>query len=204
MLTAREAADRLIVRPASEEQEGRSPYKCEDCGCAEFYVVYSSSDEVTIFEELACECSEEREYAARLKVLIRSNWVKFGRLEDDHRFFLDEYELKDTERENGDLDVACQQCYEADQGSGDPWDSELDLHDYREIENAQRWEVRCRKCNHEVEFGWSHPDRGGQIWPCEATDFDPRKCVPELRFAEDWKLQGWVPRDRTMAAPKGK
>ena len=108
MLTAREAADRLIVRLASEEQEGRSPYKCEDCGCAEFYVVYSSSDEVTTFEELACECSEEREYAARLKVLIRCNWVKFGRLEDDHRFFLDEYELKDTERENGDLDVACQ------------------------------------------------------------------------------------------------
>src|SRR5687767_4791514 len=98
MLTAREAADRLVGGRPDEEHESRSPYKCENCSCAEFYVVYSSSDEVTIFEELACECSEEREYAARLKVLIRSNWVKFGRLEDDRRFFLDEYELKDTER----------------------------------------------------------------------------------------------------------
>jgi hypothetical protein len=46
--------------------------------------------------------------------------------------------------------------------------------------------VRCSGCDREIAFGWSHEDRGGRIWPVEATCFNPRKSVPEARYRKVW------------------
>ena len=59
-----------------------------------------------------------------------------------------------------------------------------------------RWEIRCADCDHEIEFGWSHPDRGGRLWPCESLDFNPWKSWPEPRFREAWLKRGWIPQRR--------
>jgi hypothetical protein len=65
------------------------------------------------------------------------------------------------------------------------------------IEDEQeRWEIRCFQCDHEAEFGWSHPPRrgglGGRIWPCKSADFNPLKCFPEPRFVKEWGRRGWL------------
>ena len=46
--------------------------------------------------------------------------------------------------------------------------------------------VHCDGCDREIEFGWSHPDRGGRIWPVECEGFNPWKSWPDPRFKESW------------------
>jgi hypothetical protein len=52
--------------------------------------------------------------------------------------------------------------------------------------------IHCAECDREIEFGWSHPDRGGRIWPAECADFNPWKCWPEPRYTEPWLAKGWI------------
>jgi hypothetical protein len=62
--------------------------------------------------------------------------------------------------------------------------------------------VRCHRCDREVEFGWSHPDRGGRIWPVECVDFNPWLSWPESRYVESWHTKGWLrPIEAAVAAP---
>lgn len=80
---------------------------------------------------------------------------------------------------------------------------ELDNEDHRllgEIERDadDRWKgpwrfyLRCDNCYREIEFGWSHPDRGGRIWPVEASCFNPWKSWPEPRYRKSWQRRGWL------------
>ena len=59
-----------------------------------------------------------------------------------------------------------------------------------EIEDSE-FSVVCDKCGHEIEFGWSHADRGGRVWPVECSDHNPGLSFPEERFEEAWKRRGW-------------
>jgi hypothetical protein len=59
-------------------------------------------------------------------------------------------------------------------------------------EDSEEFYVKCNGCNREIEFGWSHPDRGGRIWPSECTDFNPWRCWPEPRYREQWANKGWL------------
>ena len=63
-----------------------------------------------------------------------------------------------------------------------------------ETDDADRYAfyVRCGGCRREIEFGWSHPERAGRIWPAECSDFNPWKGVPEPRFTESWHKKGWL------------
>ena len=54
----------------------------------------------------------------------------------------------------------------------------------------------CDGFNREIEFGLSHPDRKGRIWPAECEDFIPLKCFPEPRFKESWAKRNWIQPDR--------
>lgn len=56
----------------------------------------------------------------------------------------------------------------------------------------RRFFVRCDNCGREIEFGWSHPDRGGRIWPVEASCFNPWKSWPEPRYRRAWKQRKWL------------
>ncbi|MGB3478357.1 MAG: hypothetical protein WBB67_04270 [bacterium] len=59
-------------------------------------------------------------------------------------------------------------------------------------EDSEEFYLRCNGCNKEIEFGWSHPDRGGRIWPSECIDFNPWLCWPEPRYREKWAKKGWL------------
>lgn len=52
--------------------------------------------------------------------------------------------------------------------------------------------LRCDDCDREIEFGWSHPNRGGRIWPVEASCFNPWKSWPEPRYRKSWQRKGWL------------
>jgi hypothetical protein len=56
----------------------------------------------------------------------------------------------------------------------------------------RRYFVRCQACEREIEFGWSHPDLGGRIWPAEASCFNPGLSVPEKRYRQAWRKKGWL------------
>jgi len=60
------------------------------------------------------------------------------------------------------------------------------------------WYVRCAHCDREIKFGWSHPERGGRIWPVEAACYNPWKSWPEARYRK-----GWPPRPGVKLASSG-
>jgi hypothetical protein len=82
------------------------------------------------------------------------------------------------------------------------WDLADEDHDENteyEVEedpNSFEFWVRCEGCDRDIEFGWSHEDRGGRIWPAECSDFNPWNCFPEPRYEEAWARRGWVRQGR--------
>lgn len=71
-------------------------------------------------------------------------------------------------------------------------DSDRDMTESSEWKGPRRFFVRCEQCDREIEFGWSHPDRGGRIWPVEAVCFNPRMSWPEPRYRRSWRQKGWL------------
>jgi hypothetical protein len=69
------------------------------------------------------------------------------------------------------------------------WDEEF--HDEPKAADEEFY-VNCEGCEREIEFGWTHPDRGGRIWPAECADFNPGMCWPEPRYREAWAEKNWL------------
>ncbi len=96
-------------------------------------------------------------------------WREWGPLDNDHHWEYDDSEKTDDEFLTWDEDV-----------SDEP---ETIDHEFF---------VNCEGCDREVEFGWSHPDRAGRIWPAECTDFNPWLCWPEPRYKDSWQTKNWL------------
>ena len=56
--------------------------------------------------------------------------------------------------------------------------------------------VHCDGCDREIEFEWSHPDRGSRIWPVECEGFNSWKSWPETRYKEKWAKKNWIRPDK--------
>ncbi len=52
--------------------------------------------------------------------------------------------------------------------------------------------VNCETCDCEVEFGWSQPDRRGNILPVEFSDFMPAGSWPDPKYSSIWQQNGWL------------
>jgi hypothetical protein len=52
--------------------------------------------------------------------------------------------------------------------------------------------VTCAGCDREIEFGWSQPNRGGEIFPTEFSDFNPKGIWPEPRYLDSWHKKHWL------------
>lgn len=202
MLSAKEGADRLWKRrqekglkrweandPVGSEDESLPAYTCENCGEHEFVVSYKFDEQGVEQEILACSCGET-DIAATANYLVTRAWTWRGDLDNEHRIYYEhgEKELEDVEREKVVEEIICDSCYgELD---GAEWESE-EADEWSTDKATEYFEVRCGECDHEVEFGWSHPE-GGRIWPCESTDFEPSHCIPEKRFIPDWARRDWL------------
>jgi len=154
-------------------------------------------------QTLDCTCGAAPDgLAARIVGVISTHMGELGMLDDDHRVEWGSKERGETQdyRDDERSFVACEACVRdattADWDDADDDTDVDDLHTEDDVDDVDdeddEWAVYCDGCNREVEFGWSHPDRGGRIWPVEASDFIPRKSWPEPRFAEAWKAKGWA------------
>lgn len=187
-MSACEGADRKWKRDRRTEPTDEPDYKCENCAHGEFIVIYEAVFHETVFETLVCQHTGN--VAAARQMSRRTRLLRTGLVNGDHRIEWEgRPELRDGERFQLDYekDVACDDCY----SDTEPTRWEEREAEVEEIPGAEVWQVRCARCGHQTEFGWSHPDRGGRIWPVESSDFNPWKSWPEPRFAEDWQRRGW-------------
>ena len=162
-------------------------FKCKDCGSTELYVEHEYVVTEEIVNTLKCTCDDEHEFAAQRIHHIMTPYLDTMTLEDDHHMgSVENHEELDKDEEEIDYKVQCPTCLgETEQQD---WSTEVeslgsDNHEFY---------VRCAGCDREIEFGWSHPGRGGRIWPAESSDFNPWKSWPEPRYRGKWLERGWI------------
>ena len=150
-------------------------------------VAYARVDYFTA--SVACDCGQSDDGAAVRSYHTATACERHGNLEEDHHYELDAPEgIEDLGDEEDEYEVLCPDCLnEADQ---DDWEIESHPDDSEEVDTEVH--VWCGDCGREIEFGWSHPDRGGRIWPAECNDFNRWRCWPEPRFIESWHAKGWL------------
>ena len=191
LMTAEEGGDRVAERPWERpDPETDSPgYHCESCGLDEFVLVSMSDQQQLVTRELGCSCGKT-DVAAREEVQVTRAVTNTGSLDDEHRVTEDRNndEVEEVDSEPQERETSCHDCI--DEATPNDWISETD--DWETVDGSERYELRCVHCGHEIEFGWSHPDRGGRIWPVECADFDPWQSWPEPRFVPAWNRRGWL------------
>ena len=172
-------------------------FTCKVCGGHELVVVEEGTRVYlhTITQDCVCGKNEEGVAYKRNDVYFKP-YVRFCLLDDEHRFkeevdpelyvpgFVPEPEeafvivLKEK---------VCCDCFDPNRefkfDPGDPNDFKV---------KDQEFYVICAGCDREIEFGWSHPNRGGRIWPVERSGFNPWKCWPEPRYRKIWAQRGWL------------
>lgn len=163
-------------------------FKCNDCGSDElivecYYDVLESCEDY-----LPCWCGEQ-DVAATLRYVNIHSYREQGVLGEWHRWEWEEgEEIDSVAREEEELEVICADCYEEAEKSN--W--EMGEVGREDDESSYEFYVRCAGCDREIEFGWSHPDRGGRIWPVETDDFNPWLSWPEPRYRDAWRDKGWL------------
>ena len=157
---------RLITRHTPEDtqsgrvrmnEEGLS-FRCKKCGSRELYVEHQYSIIEEIMETLECSCRDEKEFAAQHRTDITTSYAERSPLDEDHRIGpTEETDTLDTNCEQGDWEVLCHKCLsKAEEGD---WTSEIESSEVDD--DSVEFFVFCADCDREIEFGWSHPERGG-------------------------------------------
>jgi len=164
-------------------------FTCKDCGSHNLRVVQQYEKNFNCKSELKCfdDCENGHELAAIREFQRIDSLHSWGWLEEDHHYSSEEEEIIESESGDENLEVFCEDCFE--DADADDWDYDEELDD---DEYECEVYVICDGCDREIEFGWSHPDRGGRIWPAECDDFNPWKCWPEPRYKDVWATKNWL------------
>lgn len=121
-------------------------------------------------------------------------WQEWGPLEANHlwRFeFKEKIEIeKDKDKEEGEVDRWDFGEYTKDNSSSKP--EEYEIFEAEDNPGNDKFYVNCASCDREIEFGWSHPNRVGGIFPVECSDFVPGEYWPEPRYLDSWQKKGWL------------
>ncbi|MFC2168355.1 hypothetical protein ACFLRW_05160 [Acidobacteriota bacterium] len=141
---------------------------------------------------LPCECQSSLNGKAAIQsFFVEKHFEDYGYLDKNHQWeFVHRNNLIDRKEVDTNLELKCGKCfilYEIDRKKWNTQVEKLEL-----SEESVEFHVSCGGCGHELEFGWSQPDRIGEIWPVECADFDPKKVWPEPRFRENWSQKGWI------------
>jgi len=175
-------------------EHGEYMYTCPECGSHALRVEKEYVVTTYYRDELPCDCGEsENGLAAVREYHIVVAWRETGWLDADHQTLPDDQERQDVETVEDDSEVFCDCAEGADP---DDWQTEEDPSAPEEEDQDPVIYVRCGGCCREIEFGWSHPDRGGRIWPAECSDHNPYLSWPEPRYRERWREKGWLRPDR--------
>ncbi|MFC2168162.1 hypothetical protein ACFLRW_04185 [Acidobacteriota bacterium] len=167
-------------------------FTCKKCGShdvlvATLYKILEGHKKI-----LPCECNTSLNGIAAIQsFLIEKHYEDYGYLCQNHQWeFVHRNNLIDRKKVDTDFYLGCGKCfifYEIDRKK---WNPQVDRKEL--MEESVEFHVSCGGCGHEIEFGWSQPERSGGIWPVECVDFDPEKVWPEPRFRERWNHKGWT------------
>lgn len=162
-------------------------FTCKECESHSLRVVWLGERKTNHHEELACECEGGEGGIAAVRVSEKTETLEgWGYLDVNHRWGTEKEEIINSEEEEIIFDVFCSDCLE--EASQDDWEVTDEESENDDIE----FYVYCDECEREIEFGWSHQNQGGRIWPAECIDFNPWKSFPELRYKESWAKKGWL------------
>lgn len=168
-----------------------NPYVCMNCEGNTFFVENIHEHHTISEKKLECSCDQNKEYAAVITLENTESVRTCFHLEIDHHFN-NPYSKPEIENEKDDeeieSDILCESCFKT--ARDDEWQTTVRDNNSVAIDSVIR--VFCENCSHEIEFGWSHPDQGGRIWPCESKDFNPWKTWPEERYRNAWEERGWI------------
>ena len=164
-------------------------FKCKHCGSTELYVERESAIKKEYVDTLECTCKLSNEFAAQRIYTVTTRYQERMELEDYHRIgqVFDEVENLGSEKEEIGYDVGCCVCYEDGE---EVWSTKMKSSEIEE--DSIEVYVRCTGCDQEIEFGWSHPGRGGRVWPAKCSGFNPWLCWPEPRYYDKWIEKGWI------------
>lgn len=139
---------------------------------------------------LPCECGTSLNGIAAIQsFLVEKHYEDYGYLDSKHQWeFVHRNNLIDRMELDTNFQLECSECFVIYAIDRQKWNIQVEN---RELsEESIEFHVSCGGCGHEIEFGWSHPNRAGRIWPVECIDFDPEKVWPEPRFRERWDHNG--------------
>ncbi len=175
---------------ASNNNAEEHLFTCKDCGGHDLIVILHGTIVREVTETQDCDCgNDESGLAYQRNYHLHIPYVKSFLLDENHRFEEKLEEEYETPEKGEDVEsiIYCGDCYDPNyEGDIDEDDQSND-----EIEDLECF-VECDNCKREIEFGWSHSDRGGRIWPAECTDFNPWICWPEPRYREIWRKKNWL------------
>jgi hypothetical protein len=166
-------------------------FTCKYCDSHELSVVWHEDLTSYCREELICfdDCDDVGKLAAVIRYKKIDRYKCWGPLDEDHRFIKEEDELIETYEDKDDEKI-CEDCHKASEK--EDWFYYEESDDFDDANGEIEYYVYCAGCGREIEFGWSHPDRGGRVWPVECEDFNPWKSWPEPRFKESWTKKNWI------------
>jgi len=170
-------------------------FTCIKCGCHDLIVRFNSvcCEEYIDYQKCNCGFSDDG-FAYLMRYLTFTEIENCHYLDEDHRFDEEAPEYCDEEIESeidNDIieeEIFCEKCYNPDRECITERTEKPEEYDEDDTECT----VFCADCEREIEFGWSHPDRGGRIWPAECLKFKPWSCWPEPRFKEKWAKKKWL------------
>jgi len=171
-----------------EPTEEGLDFQCKDCGSDRLIVEHTYKSTTSSQAFIPCTCGANREgVAATRDGVMLSDVNDWGYLTDTHEVEGEGHEVESDDPEFSDPEITCEKCYRARNADWQDVEystAEEEVEATETDEESEEWTVRCAGCRREIEFGWSHPDRGGRIWPVESSDYNPRLAWPEPRYAE--------------------
>jgi hypothetical protein len=141
---------------------------------------------------LPCECHTALDSMAAIESFtVEKHLEDYGYLDQNHQWeFVSRNNLIDRKELDTDMQLQCGKCFIIYEIDKKKWKTKFRKREL--LEESVKFHVSCGGCGHEIEFGWSEPNRAGHIWPVECIDFNPTKVWPEPRFREKWSQKGWL------------
>ena len=166
-------------------------FMCRRCGATELDVVHEYDNVTNVVLHAMCRCGRSKNgVAAECRRTGITRYREWGPLDDGHRWqYQGEEEIaRVDEADTLTAHALSEACL--DTASDSAWavvDETTAV-----AEDSNDFFVYCGGCDREIEFGWSHPDQVGRIFPVECSDFNPWKSWPEPRYREAWAQRNWL------------
>ena len=116
-------------------------------------------------------------------------WQEWGPLKNHHHWH---YEFEEKIEKNADDEFRRGDFGELQEDDSETEPEEYEIYESETSRESDEFFVNCGKCDLEIEFGWSQPDRRGLIMPVGFLDFNPAESWPDPKYVDAWQQRGWL------------